>query len=105
MKKTLDLKTEYTNYFGEFFENLKKEFVKGIDNKKADEFSSEELAFRDLISAFPCPVSVLRITIDVKRYKEAKNNIYLLIKYDFSNFGESSIKPSSNFFRCIVSSE
>lgn len=92
MKEIMVLKREYTTYFGEFFEKLKKEFVKGIGNKEADEFSSEELAFRDVISALPCPVSVVRITIDAKKYTEAKNNVYHLIKYDFSNFGESSIK-------------
>jgi len=91
-KERMGLKRKYTTYFVEFFENLKKEFVKGIGNKEDDEFSSVELAFRDVISALPCPVSVVRITIDVKKYTESKNNVYHLIKYDFSNFGEFSIK-------------
>jgi len=92
MKEIMGLEGEYTTYFNEFFENVKKEFEKSIGHKEADELSSGELALRDAINALPCPVRVVRITIDVKKYTEAKNNVYHLIRYDFSNFGESSIK-------------
>jgi hypothetical protein len=88
----MDLEREYPTYFSEFFENVKKEFKKAIGHKEADGLSSGELAFRDAISSLPCPVRVLRIIIDVKKYKEAQNNVYHLIRYDFSNFGESSTK-------------
>ena len=88
----MDFEREYTTYFSEFFENVKEEFRKSTGFKEADELSSGELAFRDAIRSLPCPVSVVRLIIDVKKYKEAKNNVYHLIIYDFSNFGESSIE-------------
>lgn len=91
-KESMDLEEEYSTYFSEFFENVKKEYRKSTGFKEADELSSVELAFRDAISSLPCPVSVVRLIIDVKKYKEAKNNVYHLIAYEFSNFGESSIK-------------
>ncbi|MCK4431531.1 MAG: hypothetical protein KAW19_09550 [Candidatus Aminicenantes bacterium] len=100
-KERMSLEKDYTNYFGEFFENFKKEFVKGIGNKKADEFSSGELAFRDAISSLPCPVNVVRITIDVKKYQEAKNNVCHLVRYDFSDFGV----PSVNYYGEIALDE
>ena len=91
-KERMDLEMEYTTYFSEFFENVKEEFRKLTGFKEADELSSGELAFRDAIRSLPCPVSVVRLIIDVKKYKEAKNNAYHLIIYDFSNFGESSVE-------------
>ncbi len=86
------LKEKYSTYFSEFFKNVKEEHRKSIGFKENDDLSSEELAFKDAISSLPCPVSVVRLIIDVNKYKEAKNNVYHLIGYDFSNFGESSIK-------------
>lgn len=87
----MGLKREYTTYFSEFFENVKKEFEKTIGQQEDDGLSSGELAFRDAISSLPCPVRVARLTIDVNKHKGAKNNVYHLIRYDFSNFGESSV--------------
>jgi len=91
-KEKMDLEEEYSTYFSEFFENVKEEYRKSIGFKEANELSSGELAFRDAINSLPCPVSVVRLIIDVKKYKEAKNNVYHLIAYEFSNFGESSIR-------------
>ncbi|MCJ7570302.1 MAG: hypothetical protein MUO82_00270 [Candidatus Thermoplasmatota archaeon] len=88
----MDLEEKYFTYFSEFFENVKEECRKSIGFKKTNELSSGELAFRDAISSLPCPVSVVRLITDVKKYKEAKNNVYHLIAYEFSNFGESSIR-------------
>lgn len=88
----MDFESEYTSYFSEFFENAKEKFRTSIGFKEADELSSGELAFRDAINSLPCPICVIRLKIDLKKYKKAKNNVYNLITYDFSNFGESSIK-------------
>ena len=88
----MDLEREYTTYFSEFFENAKEKFRTSTGLKEADELSSGELAFRDAISSLPCPVSVIRLKINLKKYNKAKNDVYNLITYDFSNFGESSIK-------------
>jgi hypothetical protein len=87
----MDLKERYFTYFSKFFENVKEEYRKSIGFKETDDLSSGELAFRDAISSLPCPVSVVRLIIDVKKYKEAENKIYHLIGYDFSKSGESSI--------------
>lgn len=100
-KERMSLEKDYTNYFGEFFENLKKEFEKSIGHKEADGLSSGELAFRDAISSLPCPVNVVRITIDIKKYQEAKNNVYHLVRYDFSDFGV----PSVNYYGEIALDE
>ncbi len=91
-KERMDLEEEYFSYFSEFFESVKEEYRKSIGFKEADELSYGELAFRDAISSLPCPASVARLIIDLKRYKEAKNYVYHLIAYEFSNFGESSIR-------------
>jgi len=91
-KERMDLEEKYSGYFSEFFGNVKEGYRKSIGYKEADELSSGELAFRDAISSLPCPVSVVRLIIDLNKYKEAKNNVYHLIAYDFSNFGESSIR-------------
>ncbi len=88
----MDLEEKYSIYFSEFFEKVKEEHKKSIGFKEADELSSGELAFRDAISSLPCPVSVVRLIIDLKKYKEAINNVYHLIAYEFSNLGESSIR-------------
>jgi hypothetical protein len=88
----MDLEREYTTYFSEFFENAKEKFRTSTGLKEADELSSGELAFRDAISSLPCPVSVIRLKINLKKYNKAKNDVYNLITYDFSNFGESSVK-------------
>jgi len=88
----MDLEREYFTYFSEFFENVKEQFRKSVGLKEVDELSSGELAFRDAISSLPCPVSIIRLKIDITKHEKAKNNVYHLIRYDFSNFGESSIK-------------
>jgi len=82
----------YINYFHNLFAKVKEGFIKTTYSKKADELSSGEIAYRDAINSLPCPVSILRITIDTAKYNEAKNSIYHLIKYDFSNLGKFSIK-------------
>ena len=91
-KEGMDLEKEYSTYFSEFFENVKEEYMKSIGFKEADELSSGELAFRDAITSLPCPVKVVKLKIDIKKYKDAKNDVYYLITYDFSNFGESSVR-------------
>ncbi len=91
-KEKMDLEREYFTYFSEFFENVKEQFRKSVGLKEVDELSSGELAFRDAISSLPCPVSIIRLKIDITKHEKAKNNVYHLITYDFSNFGESSIK-------------
>ena len=91
-KERMDLENDYSTYFSEFFDNVKEEYGKSIDFKKADELSSGELAFRDAISSLPCPVSVVRLEIDIKRYKNSKSEVYHLITHDFSNSGESQVK-------------
>lgn len=96
-KERIYFEREYTIYFSGFFENVKKELRKSISFKEADELSSAELAFRDAINSLPCPVSIVRLIIDVKKYIEAKNNVYHLIAYDFSNFGESKINYYGEF--------
>jgi len=88
----MDLEKEYSTYFSEFFEKVKEEYMKSIGFKEADELSSGELAFRDAIRSLPCPVSVIRLKIDIKRYNNAKSEVYHLITYDFSTFGESSVQ-------------
>ena len=88
----MDLERKYTICFSKLFDNIKVEFGKSIGFREADEVSSGELAFRDAISSLPCPVSIVRLTIDVKKYKEAENSVYHLIRYDFFNFGEYSIR-------------
>ena len=88
----MDLEKAYSDFFSEFFENVKEEFRKSISSKEADELSSGELALRDGISSLPCPVNIVRLKIDTKRYEKAENNVYHLIAYDFSNFGESAVK-------------
>ena len=87
----MDLQKEYTAYFGEFFENVKERFRKSTGFEETAELSSGELAFRDAIGALPCPVSVVRLRIDLNRHKEAKNSIWHLIRYDFSDFGVPSV--------------
>lgn len=96
-KERIYFEREYTTYFSGFFENVKKELRKSIGFKEADELSSAELAFRNAINSLPCPVSIVRLIIDVKKYIEAKNNVYHLIAYDFSNFGESKINYYGEF--------
>ncbi len=91
-KERMDLEEEYSRYFTEFFENVKEEYRKSIGYKEANELSSGDLAFRDAISSLPCPVSVVRLIVDLKKYKEAENNVYHLIAYEFSDFGESSTR-------------
>ena len=91
-KEGMDLEKEYSTYFSEFFENVKEEYMESIGFKEADELSSGELAFRDAITSLPCPVKVVRLKIDTKKYKDAENEVYHLIAYDFSNFGESSVR-------------
>ena len=91
-KERMNLEKEYSTYFSEFFENVKEEYRKTIGFKEADELPSGELAFRDAISSLSCPVSVVRLKVDIKRYKNAKNDVYHLITHDFSNSGESSVK-------------
>ena len=91
-KEGMDLEKEYSTYFSEFFENVKEEYMKSIGFKEADELSSGELAFRDAITSLPCPVKVVKLKIDITKYKDAENDVYHLITYDFSNFGESSVK-------------
>jgi len=91
-KRKMDLEKKYFTYFSDFFEKVKEGYRNSIGFKETDEFSSGELAFRDAIYSLPCPVRVVRIIVDVKKYKEAKNNIYHLIAYEFSKFGESSIE-------------
>ena len=91
-KEGMDLEKEYSIYFSEFFENVKEEYMESIGFKEADELSSGELAFRDAITSLPCPVKVVRLKIDTKKYKDAENDVYHLIAYDFSNFGESSVR-------------
>ena len=91
-KEGMDLEKEYSTYFSEFFENVKEEYMKSIGFKEADELSSGELAFRDAITSLPCPVKVVKLKIDIKKYKDAENDVYHLITYDFSNFGESSVR-------------
>lgn len=91
-KEKMDLEKEYFTYFSDFFEKVKEQFRKSIGLKEADELSSGELAFRDAISSFPCPVSVIRLKINTKKHEKAGNNVYHLIAYDFSDFGESSVK-------------
>jgi len=86
------LEKAYSNFFGEFFENVKEEFRKSIGFKEADELPSGELALRDAVSSLPCSVSVIRLKIDTKRYEEAENDVYHLVAYSFSDFGESSVK-------------
>lgn len=88
----MDLEKTYSNFFSEFFENVKEEFKKSTGFKKADELSSGQLALRDAINSLPCPVSIIRLKIDTKRYEEAKNEVYHLIAHDFSGFGESSVR-------------
>ena len=88
----MDLERAYTTYFSKFFENVKEEFRKSTGFRDVEELSSGELAFRDAISSLPCPVSVIRLKIDIKKHEKAENTIYHLIIYDFSNFGEFSIK-------------
>jgi len=90
----MDLQKEYTAYFGEFFENIKEQFRKSTGFEETAELSSKELAFRDAIGALPCPVSVVRLRIDLNGHKEAKNSIWHLVRYDFSDFGV----PSVNYY-------
>ena len=85
-KRKRDFQEVYSEYFIEFFEAVKEEFRKTISYRKADELSSGELAFREAINLLPCPVKVVRIKIDLKKYKKAENSIYHLIGYDFSSF-------------------
>ena len=88
----MDLEKEYFTYFSRFFEKVKEQFRKSIGFKGADEISSGELAFADAISSLPCSVSIIRLKIDTKKHEKAENNVYHLIAYDFSNFGDSSVK-------------
>lgn len=86
------MEKEYSTYFSEFFENVKEEYMKSICFKEADELSSGELAFRDAITSLPCPVKVVKLKIDIKKYKDVKNDVYYLITHDFYNFGGSSVR-------------
>ena len=92
MKERMSLEREYSTYFSEFFENVKEEFKKSTGFKEADELSSGQLALRDAINSLPCSVNIIRLKIDTKKYEEAKNEAYHLIAYDFSDFGEFSVR-------------
>lgn len=91
-KESKNLEREYAIYFSEFFKTVKEEYLKSIGFKEADELPSGELALRDAICSLPCPVSIVRLKINIKMYKNAKNEVYHLIKYDLSNFGDSSVQ-------------
>jgi len=91
-REGMGLEKEYSTYFSEFFENVKEEYMESIGFREADELSSRELAFRDAITSLPGPVKVVRLKIDTKKNKDAENDVYHLIAYDFSNFGESSVR-------------
>ncbi|MCL4469117.1 MAG: hypothetical protein M1591_09315 [Deltaproteobacteria bacterium] len=94
----MNLEKEYINYFSDFYDCVKKEFNELNASKEAEGLSSSELAFKDAInSLLPCPVVVVRIKIDVEKYKERKDSVYHLIAYDFANFGDSSIKYYGEF--------
>ena len=77
----------YSEYFAKFFEAIKEELRKAIGYREAEELSSGELAFKTAINSLPCPLKVLRIKIDLNKYKKAGNSTYHLIGYDFSNLG------------------
>lgn len=83
-----DMKREYEIYFRRFFKNLKERSREFSSSKHIEGLSSGELAFINTIDSLPCPVNIVRIKVDTRRYKESGNDIYHLIKYDFARAGE-----------------
>lgn len=83
-----------TSYFSSFFENLKLELIEQLNNKNDDQLSYQKLALKDAIFSLPCPVSIVSIKVDIKRYENADSELYYLIKYDLSNYG----KFRTNFY-------
>ena len=77
-----------TSYFSSFFENLKLELIEQLNNKNDDQLSYQKLALKDAIFSLPCPVSIVSIKVDTKKYENAESESYYLIKYDLSNYGK-----------------
>lgn len=90
-KEQTFLKKDYIFYFGEFFNNVKKEFRNIFGSRPLDDLSKGELALYDAINSLPCPVKVLRLKIDKIKYKDAKSNVYHLVWYKLSRIGKFSM--------------
>jgi len=91
-KRTRNYQKEYYQYFSEFFKDVKKEFRESIGFREEEYLSSGELALRDAINSLPCPVRIVKIKVDVKKHKRAKDSVAYLIGYDFSNFGKLAVR-------------
>lgn len=97
MSNTLDNKDNSTDYFATFFASLKDEIGKRFDNKNDDQLSYRSLAFRDAVNSFPCPVDIAKLRVDRAKYFDAESEIYYLVKYDLSRFGDFSVVHHGEF--------
>ncbi len=91
-KRNRNFQKIYSEYFIEFFEDVKEEFRRATGYRETEELSSGELAFKAAVNSLPCPVKVLRVKVDLKKYEKAEDSIYHLIGYDFSSFGNPKVE-------------
>ncbi|MGE5894508.1 MAG: hypothetical protein ACM34I_10670 [bacterium] len=88
---SMDMEKEYSAFFGTFFDSVKEEHQTLTGSRQDDELSLSEQAFRNAVRALPCPVSIIRLRVNTRKYSEAKNPVYHLITFDFSRCGLSAV--------------
>lgn len=93
----LDNKNDVISYFSPFFEILKAEICKRFGNVNDDQLSYRNLAIRDAINSLPCSISIAKLKVDATKYDDAESDVYYLVKYDFSKFGDFSVDHHGEF--------
>jgi hypothetical protein len=87
----MELEKQYRIHFEQFFENVREAFRKSVAYHPDDELSSGELAHKKAIWSLPCPVKVVRLKIDIDKYKQASAKTYHLIAFELSDPGKSDV--------------
>lgn len=83
--------SSYQDLFDTAFEKLKAKFNKIYPIEKAEDLPPAILGMRNFVHSLPCPVKVLELRVNVKKYRHISDDLCQLVGYDFSKFGDRSV--------------
>jgi hypothetical protein len=83
--------SSYQDFFDIVFQRLKTKFDEIYPAEKAEELPPVVLGMKNFVHSLPCPVKVIELRVDTKKYRQIADDICQLVGYNFSKSGDHSV--------------
>lgn len=81
----------WEDYFNIAFQKVKAKFSEIYPAEEAGELPPAILGMKNFVHSLPCPVKILELRVDTRKYKHIEDEICQLIGYDISKLGNLSV--------------